>query len=105
MSNLRIWIGDYLGIVRLAEMQITLREGQHRTDIKLNEFSQELREAVQQLHVTNAALAAIIAKLDPMSGLPEDNPIKRQVSDELNKAVLARLDAEQAVLEHYGYKP
>ncbi len=105
MFNLRIWIGDYLGIVRLAEMQITFLEHQHRTDIKLSELSRELHKVTQQLNVTSAALAAIIAKLDPISGLPDDNPIKRQVSDELNKAVLARLEAEQAVLEHYRLKP
>lgn len=40
------------------------------------------------------ANARLIAKLDPLYGIPEDDPARKAASDELGKAIIAKLKAE-----------
>jgi len=76
MFNLRTWLGDYLGIIPLAQAQIRLADNQRSLCEMLNNIEAKLDKSIHQINTTNAALASVIAKLDPM-----------------------------AVLTHYRYKP
>ena len=60
-----------------------------------------------EVHIQNAALGRILAKLDPTFGQSElDLDSARKVeSDELGDDIIKRLQAEQAVIDHYHYTP
>lgn len=45
----------------------------------------------------NRALARIIAKLDPLYGVPEDDPLRRKESDAISARAKAQLYTEAAV--------
>ena len=80
------------------------------TDIKsdLGRLSVYINHLRIEIEIHNAALARIIAKLDPLYGQsenPADNPDRKAKSDTLSDSIIAKLRAEQAVCQYYGYTP
>lgn len=55
-----------------------------------------------QLEVTNEALGRIIAKLDPMFAIPEDDPARRAESDRIGREAIRKMAAEVQVRRDKG---
>jgi len=93
--SLRTWIQEWLGIA-----------GLHRNVAYQSAFMKgELSRLTDGLQVHNLALGRIIAKLDPLFGVPEDDPARKAASNKLSNDIIAKLKAEQSVRDYYGYTP
>ena len=53
------------------------------------------------VEINNRLLARIVAKLDPMYAIPEDDPIRRAASDRLTEEIIARIRGEFLQQELY----
>jgi hypothetical protein len=85
----RVWSGN---IEILFNTNLLLKQN--------NEFRTRLERQSDDIRVLNAALGRIIAKLDPMYGVPEDDSARRAASDKLSNEIIARLKAEDASRRH-----
>lgn len=92
---MKAWLRRYLGhdqlIAHLMDLDSFIR-AQSRKQLELN-------------GIHTAALGRIVARLEPLFAVPEDDPARKKASDELGEKVIEKLKAEQAVLEKYGHKP
>lgn len=96
--GLMFWFRRYLGIDAL-EMQAHQHKG---LQVQILE---ELKDMKHNIRVTNSAIGQVVGKLNPLLGVPEDDPSRVSVSKELGEAVIKRLKEEAQVLEHYGLIP
>jgi len=55
---------------------------------------EEITKTRNELKVTNRAIGRIIAKVDPLSAIPEDNNARRAASDKLSDEIIAKLTGE-----------
>ena len=80
-------IREWLGIADIeSKMDYIIRSQQTSDNIA--------RQIEQAIALHNAALARIIAKLDPLYGIPEDDPRRKAASDEIGNTIIAKLRGE-----------
>lgn len=51
-------------------------------------------EIKDSIKVTNRALGRAIAKIDPLYGVPEDDPARKAASDKLSDEIIKRMTGE-----------
>ena len=69
---------------------------------RLMEIDRKLEGMTLGYRVSNAAMARLIAKLDPTYGIPEIDPKRKAESDKLGEAVIKRLKAEDEARRKHG---
>ena len=90
------WIRDKFGISMVQNQLYDVKE-------TLDQLSKDVARLSNSVRVSNTGLGRIIAKIDPMLAVSEDDPVRKQKSKELGEEVIKRIEAEQAVRDHYGY--
>jgi hypothetical protein len=58
-----------------------------------------------QYRVISEGMGIIVAKLEPLLGVREDDPDRVAASKSLGEDVMARLAAEQKIRDNFGYTP
>lgn len=84
------FIRRWLGIEELDNKLTSIMDGQ--ITVNAHVLKAELKMVVH-----NAALGRILAKLDPMYGVSEHDPVRRAESDRLGRDIIDKLTGETKV--------
>ena len=87
------FIRRWFGIAKLQDLLYNLIRDQEDLNTELLRVNGELR-------IHNAELGRIIAKLDPMYGIDELDPVRKAQSDALGKRVIDQLEGEDWARQH-----
>ena len=92
------WIRDKLNLDLLYLQQSNIRD-------ELVNLRSQVSVLRTSTNTNNLALGRILAKLEPVLAQSELDPARKADSDKLGNDIIKRLQAEQAVRDHYGYTP
>lgn len=91
---IRKWLG-------LDEMQTELELCKYNT-IFAHDIACKIDEKLAKLNIKidahNLAIGQLISKLNPMYGIPEDDPARVEASRKLGEEVIKKLEAEATIL-------
>jgi hypothetical protein len=98
--TMRIWPWSVIADLR-AKVETTEKK------LSINAHVQDLLHAIikQQLAAINAGLGRVLAKIDPIYGMAEDDPRRIADSKQLEEEIIKKLQAEQAVLQSRNLVP
>lgn len=85
---------DLFGKKRIAELEKANSNLNRRLQEWEDSAFSSLKKHTNQLALTNRALGRIIAKLDPMYGASEHDPVRKANSDAIGDEVIKRLQGE-----------
>lgn len=91
INRIRTW----LGIEQIINNQSAI-SGQ------LGQLQRGLQQVSGKVDAITPGLGRIIAKLDPLYGRPEIDPARKEESDALGEATIAKLKAEARAREQTG---
>jgi|HubBroStandDraft_2_1064218.scaffolds.fasta_scaffold166512_2 hypothetical protein len=93
--NLRTLIRKWLGIENVLVKLISI-------SIEQQMLHTELRRVHMNIITHHDALGRIIAKLDPLYGVDEQDPARRAESDRISRQAMERLEAEAKARAPYN---
>jgi DNA repair ATPase RecN len=100
---MRIW-----PFSRIADLEAQLQSCRYDLDAirtQLAHINSNIRKMGTKFDTILPGLARVVAKLDAQYARDPQSPKMKAESDKLGDEVIARLKAEQAVRDQYGYTP
>lgn len=92
--SLKQRVRDWLGISRVIDQMNAIEIKQIANNNKVSDFN-------RNISVQNRAFGHILARINPILGIPEDDPKRRADSDALGEEIIRRLKGEVQVTEKY----
>ena len=87
---------DIFGRKRIAQLEEANRNLNRRLEQWENDLGPKLEKALKHTAVYDRAVGRIIAKLDPMYGRDEADPVRKAESDRISDEAIGRIYAEHA---------